>query len=292
MHRFFLRLGLLILINCPCLLAAENFPDDKLIDNLFRAPKYGLGERPSEISVNKADVAKDKNAEEKDFSPENRVKLAPDEKALTAEGGGIAVSESQPAQFAFKQPGDWLLVNGQVPYNPALFSLDGKEGDYFAKLNRFSFEAEEDLYQQIKEEVNDSLGGDIYAKMVWSFNELKQMDRLINSTMADYGLGNGQITVIRFRNNIELDDHLSSFLLFRNESKARGAINEVGASHSWMEETAVRELPISESKGGRYSQKGSFLGLLKYLTFYNLAYLFLVILFISLIVNVCRSFMR
>ena len=294
MFNYCLRIGLLLLMNGPCFSASEKFTDDKLINKTSRQSDYVLT-RDNEVHLqvssteNKlSETGKENNSNMQLLGEVNSNKPIADKNGRNTDtlDSVFRLPENVPeaSQYSLGQGDGWLLNNGIGPFNlpPTPKTLDA---DYNGGLNKFANNRGYDLPQQLQEEIRGTLGEDFYAKIVWSYNEIKGFDSLIQSSMAQYGFDNSSNGAQK-RHVMELDDQLNLMVVFhkddgiaKNASSSKSVGNDSwkpdGIGNQTLADEVQYQLPIDQE------MKFSFM--FKYLNLMSLLYFVLVILFVGVL---------
>lgn len=125
---------------------------------------------------------------------------------------------------------------------------------------------------QFHDEIRLMLGEDIYAKMVWTYRDAKQLDNWIYATIDQSGLF-AQDSLI-----VGLNDQLMASLTdlgFVGASDRNLSIDESSKSHSQQPNRVedTEKIVNDALMKAEFKRNSAFFGLLKYLTLMNLLYL-------------------
>lgn len=169
-------------------------------------------------------------------------------------------------------------------------------GSYWG-FNNVSSGDPSDFTEALKGKIKGDIGEDAYAKIVWTYGEIQNIDDWINSTMAQYGFDDSYLFGGQKYSAMGLDDHVSMRVILQgNETVGEsGLLPENTGKDSWKlreDNKAVLVGDYRRESIDNYAQNQKFAIVLKYFTIVNFVYLFFFVMFISLIIRGLKFLVR
>jgi hypothetical protein len=148
---------------------------------------------------------------------------------------------------------------------------------------------------RFQEGIRTELGEGVYEKAVWTYAEIKGVDNWINSTMAQYGFGEGSLLGKQKYSIVGLDGLLNVMVILQQGDGA-SLVSKDDGNALWQTEGSGDKAFLIEGNQDRLAiarvQDSKFSIIFKYLTIINLIYSFLGMVFVVVVVGVFRFLVR
>ncbi len=151
-----------------------------------------------------------------------------------------------------------------------------------------------DIFNRFQEEMRINLGENLYERLIWTYDEIKGLDRWINLNVSQYGFGDGALLVNQRSNIMDLDNRLN-FLVVLQRGNNAGFFSDSDGNRSWNKRAGDRAFFIEGQQDGLVGgqlHESKFVTLLNYLNIFSFIYYFSVIFIIVALVKLFKSLAR
>jgi hypothetical protein len=163
-------------------------------------------------------------------------------------------------------------------------------------LKEYNFQDDFFSYKNMLYEVQIGLGDDIYNKLVWTYYDIKDIDDLIYSRMAEYDF-NGSDFVGKFRQFVGLDSQMSAMIVLggrsydtANMSQPESFLNKIG--HKDGGGKVVLDFSYENIPHTDAIETSRIYAMFKYFTIKNCIYFLLSVMGVGMLRRVFRFFIR
>lgn len=152
-----------------------------------------------------------------------------------------------------------------------------------------------DLVDMFREEIRAKMEDDVYEKAVWTYAEIKDMNNWINSTMAQYGFGQGALPGKQEYSIVGLDGLLNVMAIFQQNDSTGLFLQDDGNKFLNTGASGDKALLIEDYQDRQADAQGfesKFYVIFKYLTIINIIYAFLGMAFVVIVIKAFKFLVR
>lgn len=220
-----------------------------------------------------------------------------------------AVSENEPARPALSEKSASRAYPATVKpaesnnrflpiQNPTLTTLPwpgvGNDNSAWGQVWRDNQHAPtgSDAFDQLNEEIRALIGEDMYAEMVWTYQDAKQLESWLVATIDQSGLFARDSLIVGL--NDQLMARLTSWGLMESDSHAISSLGRIDSQRGMEEDSPAAAKPALDPELMKQTFEGqsSFFRIVKYLTISNFMYAVLTMIMLIYAGKGIRFFVR